>query len=67
MTIAKINLHYILKNALWEGFQFLLVQINVLVSPQEKHQLPMSYSKQLMDYTMLMDYNMGYTKPLHQL
>ena len=38
----------LLQNSLWDSFQFLLVQINHLVSPLEEHRLQMGYSKQSM-------------------
>ena len=38
----------LLNISLWESFQFLLVQLNHLVSPQVEHRLQIGYSKQLM-------------------
>ena len=37
----------LLKISLWDSFQFLLVQINDLVSQKEEHRLQIDYFKQL--------------------
>ena len=38
----------LLKNSVWNSFQFLFVQINHLVSPLVKDRLQMGFTKQLM-------------------
>ena len=37
----------LLKNSVWDSFQSLLVQINLLVSPKEVYRLQRGYSRQL--------------------
>ena len=53
----------LLKNSLWDSFQFLLVQISLLFSPWEKHRL----LNEFFDTINGLKISMGYTKWLSQL
>ena len=46
LRIGPVSLY---KISLWDSFQFLLVQIKHLVSPQAEHGLQMGYSKHFSD------------------
>ena len=46
-NILRKGYSSLLKNSVWDSFQSLIVQINLLVSPTEEHRLQTSYSKQL--------------------